>query len=332
MKKNIKRRRLLKIMAVATGSLAFPGIAWADQKQVGLMQWQGRALGADTSIKLFSEDEEYTQSVLKECQVIIRKYEAMFNLFDQNSYISLLNKYGMIEEAPSDFVELIGLSKEFYKKSNGAFDITIQPLWNLYQNHFKKNQQQQLDISREIIQTLPLIGSENIVLDGNNVSFTKSGMSISLNGIAQGYITDKITDYLKTMGFGNVLVDMGEYRALGSHVNGQPWRIGLLDPFDEISIADVVEIKDKAVSTSGGYGVKFDVTGKYHHLFNPLTGQSSNLYSSVTVIADDAATADALSTAFSNMSFAKIETMIKEYVNIETRLTYDTGEVKTLKS
>lgn len=330
MENNIKRRRLLKIIAFSSSVLAFPNTLWASGKKGEFFQWQGTALGADTSIQLYSKDGDYTHSVLKECQTVIKKYEAMFSLFDEHSDISRLNKNGMIKDSSPEFAELIRLSKEFYNKSNGAFDITIQPLWNLYQKNSKNKKP--FDLSKELSQVLPLIGTEKINVNRNDISFMKKGMGISLNGIAQGYITDKVTQFLEQKGFTNALVDIGEYRALGPQNNGQPWRIGLLDPFDEISIADVIEIERGAVSTSGGYGVKFDETGKYHHLFDPKTGQSSHVYASVTVKAENTTVADALSTAFSNMSISDIERLMKQYVNVETRLTYETGEVHILKS
>ena len=88
----------------------------------------------------------------------------------------------------------------------------------------------------------------------------------------------------------------------------------------------------EALATSSGFGDPFDPSGKHHHLFDPITGLSSNLYASVTVLAEDATTADALSTAFSNMSYPAIEKMLKEYQHVEARLTLNDGKVVKLSS
>ena len=318
------RRRLLRIMAVGTGAFMAPNLLLANNKSVELLSWHGRALGAETSIQLYSDDKNEADVIFEGALSIIEKYERLFSIYDRDSLASQLNEDGKLENLDIDFVKLVKLSKDFYRHTNGAFDISIQPLWNLYKDHFDGNDEEKIE--NKIKQVLALVGSDNILLSNKSVSFANPGMGISFNGIAQGYITDKVTDYLKSNGFKNVLVDMGEYRAIGLQENGEPWRIGLLDPFDAVSIADVIEMDGGAVATSGGYGNEFDASGKYHHLFDPRSGRSSALYASVTVRAKDATTADALSTAFSSMTEIAIEETLKQFPTVEVRLTYNDGK------
>jgi len=331
MKIQNNRRRVLRVMALGTGAVMAPGKLWSKGVDAAkLYTWNGKALGAETSIQLYSNDQVETKNALKGAQKIIEQYEALFSLYDQNSLTVALNKTGKVINPHKDFVELLTLSKSFHKKTGGAFDISIQPLWDVYKDHFSGKTNGPL--GQEIALVRDLIGSENIMVSTERVAFRKQHMRVSFNGIAQGYITDKVSEYLEGEGFNNVLVDMGEYRAVGAQENGDPWRIGLLDPFDTVSITDVVEMKSGAVATSGGYGNQFDASGKYHHLFNPKTGLSSAHYASVTVRANDATTADALSTAFSNMSQAQIRKVLNVHNDIDVRLTSQNGTIHHIHS
>ena len=324
------RRRVLIIMAIGAGVAVAPNSLWASKKKAELLTWHGWALGADTSIQLYAENRDKADLVLEGAQAIISKYEKLFSIYDKNSQTSKLNKTGVLENAADEFVRLIKISKKFNTETAGAFDITIQPLWDTYQSHFNGNDSDSLD--GKIAAVMDIIGSDKLIINQNDVSFARKKMAVSFNGIAQGYITDKVTEFLSEQGYKNILVDMGEYRAAGPQASGYPWRIGLLDPFDAVSIADVIELNSGAVATSGGYGSQFDASGKYHHLFNPITGLSSDLYASVTVKAADATTADALSTAFSNMGVGDIGGTLSKHPNVQARLTFRDGKVTTLDS
>ena len=106
----------------------------------------------------------------------------------------------------------------------------------------------------------------------------------------------------------------------------------MLYPFDQISVADVVELSSGGLVISGGYGLVGDPNGENHHLFKPNNGKSIKLYASVTVVAPNATLADAFSTAFSNMEIDLIQNVIDNRKDIEVRLTYFSGEMQILKS
>ena len=135
-------------------------------------------------------------------------------------------------------------------------------------------------------------------------------MSLTLNGIAQGWITDLITLKLKNYGINNVLIDLGETFALGKHRENRPWHIALSG---KSGIVGKVDLINKAVATSGGHGTVFDNTGKYHHVFNPKTGLSANKHEALSIIADTAWVADALSTAGLSMDKVSIKKVVKKF-------------------
>ena len=124
-------------------------------------------------------------------------------------------------------------------------------------------------------------------------------MSVTLNGIAQGYITDRVVDLLRAGGIEHSVVDMGEVRVLDDRPDSGPWTVGLADPQQPERVVRSIGVIDQAVATSAGAALEFDAAGRFNHIFDPRTGTSARLHRMVTVIASSATAADALSTAFS---------------------------------
>jgi FAD:protein FMN transferase len=137
------------------------------------------------------------------------------------------------------------------------------------------------------------------MIEGACVRFLQPGMALTLNGIAQGYITDRVGDLLRARGFQNVLVNMGEELALGPKQQGHPWRVGLADPRAPDRTIRELPLLSGAVATSGGYGFHFDPPGRFSHILDPRTGACARRWASVTVLTSRATRADALSTALS---------------------------------
>ena len=146
-------------------------------------------------------------------------------------------------------------------------------------------------------------------------------MGLTLNGIAQGYATDRVVALLRAEGIERSLVDMGESRALGARDKGVPWRIGVADPDAPERVSETLELVDNAVATSGAYGFRFDPEGRCNHLLDPKSGGSAGLYKSVTVIASTATAADGLSTAFSFLPLTEIELALRTVGDGQVRLT-----------
>ena len=226
---------------------------------------------------------------------------------------------------PADLVALLSQSIAFRRLTDGAFDVTIQPLWQLYAEHFS-----QVDAAPDgpprdtVLRTLERIGADAIDVDPSRIRFRRKGMMVSLNGIAQGYITDRIVAILRNEGIGSSLVDMGEIRALDGRPDGQPWRARIEAPAELGLPSSLVGLRDVALATSGGYGLLFDAAGRFNHILDPRTGACAPSRLMVSVIAQSAATADALSTAFSLMPFERACT-IAERTNAAVRFSTARG-------
>ena len=152
-------------------------------------------------------------------------------------------------------------------------------------------------------------------------------MGITLNGIAQGYITDRITTLLEKAGLAHALVDLGELHHLDPQ-HRHPERVSVRDPKDPNGTRFQIPLDNQALATSGGYGTHFDQAGQFTHLFNPKTGGSSPRYQSISVRADQAALADALSTAFAVSSESVIRNAVKQRPGIKAWAIALDGTVK----
>jgi len=122
-------------------------------------------------------------------------------------------------------------------------------------------------------------------------------MAVTLNGIAQGYITDRVGAVLRRRGFRHVLVNMGEQLALGPKWDGKAWRVGIANPAEPAAALTELPLECGAMATSGGYGYWFDAAHRFSHILDAKNGQARARWSSVTVVADSATLADGLSTA-----------------------------------
>ena len=146
-------------------------------------------------------------------------------------------------------------------------------------------------------------------------------MAITLNSLAQGYITDAIADMLRNEGFESAVVDLGEFCTLGHHPDGRPWRLGIRNGRAADSVDRMVELEDMALAVSGGYGTTFEPSGRFHHIFDPRTGASANGLVDVAVIGPTATAANGLSTAICVAGEAQAPTLLAAYPRTRAILT-----------
>jgi thiamine biosynthesis lipoprotein len=188
---------------------------------------------------------------------------------------------------------------DYYSRiSNGSFDITCNPLLNLWMVKAKK--ENRMPTPEEIEDARELVGYDQLVIDveGNRARFEKEGMSITLGGIAKGYAVDCACKKLTEAGIKHALVNIGgDMRAVGDK-NGVPWEVALQNPRDKSEYITIIKLDNESVTTSGDYERYFFEDGKrVHHIIDPQTGYSADDCISVTVITKNCVDADALSTA-----------------------------------
>lgn len=306
MAETFTRRRAICILAAAAGLPLIPsaGLAAQTMEPVG---WKGQALGAPATLILNHDDPVLARQLVNRVIAEVSRLEAIFSLYRSDSVLAELNRVGAIAAPPSDMIMLLERSRAIWEASDGAFDPTIQPLWALYAQHFSRaNADPAGPKNDELRTTLSRVGFDGVRFNRDRVAFARSHMALSFNGIAQGYITDSIVQMLRDAGVTSSLVSMGENRAIGAASDGRPWRIGLAEMEAGETPDTVIDIIDKAVSTSSSSGFHFDRSGRFGHILDPIRGCVPERYRRMSVIAPDATTADALSTAFSLMEPARI--------------------------
>ncbi|AVJ29062.1 FAD:protein FMN transferase [Achromobacter spanius] len=305
------RRRFLGIVAASSALALAPGFLRRAQAAIAPTRWQGVALGADAELRLYHPDRQAAEQLIDRALQELRRLEGVFSLYREDSALSVLNRQGYLADPPSDLVRLLSESRHYAELTGGLFDPSVQPLWRVYADHFAQTDASpdgpaQNDISR----ALQCVSYRSIQVDTQRIRL-QPGMALTLNGIAQGYITDRVTDLFRNAGLERALVDMGEIRGLDASADATGWRVGLADPLSPDQILAQVPISNQALATSGGYGTPLDAAGRYSHLFDPLTGRARPLYRSVSVMASTATAADALSTAFSNMPLERTAALVR---------------------
>ncbi|MCX5693319.1 MAG: FAD:protein FMN transferase [Candidatus Omnitrophica bacterium] len=230
----------------------------------------------------------------------MERVEKVFNKFDEDSEVSKINRLAGSEKViiSKEFFNLTEESIYYSGISEGAFDITVAPLmeiWGFVRKH------KVIPDKDAVENALKSVGYKNIALDPEELSirFLNKGVKVDFGGIAKGYAVDRAKDVLVSKGIKNGLVNLGgNIFALGSAPGRKSWKIGVQDPRNKGRLLRSFELTDRAISTSGNYERFFEIGGKrYSHIMNPLTGEPCQGIISVTVAADSAEKADALSTA-----------------------------------
>jgi thiamine biosynthesis lipoprotein len=305
----VSRRRFIHISAAAAGLAVIP-IGGGAQGQASLVGWRGTALGAVATLQIHHPDRRGAERLIERSLTEVRRLEQLFSLYQDGSALVELNRTGTLVAPAPELVNLLEISLRYAALTDGAFDPTVQPLWTVYADHFSKADADPngppLDALRA---ALARVGWRKLIVGRERIVMPR-GTAVTLNGIAQGYVTDKIVDLLHAQGIDHSLVDMGETRTMGSHPDGRSWEVAIADPCQAGRIATVLPVIDRAVATSGPYGFRFDPEGRFNHLFNPATGRCAERYQSVTAVADNATAADAFSTAFSLMSENRIRSLM----------------------
>jgi len=232
----------------------------------------------------------------------VLEIEDRMSAFKDGSDVMKINRSAGIEpkKINADTFNLLNRSLEFSNSSKGAFDITIRPLTSLWGFGKKLNY---LPKKEEIDEVLPLVNYRELFLDEENCTayLKRKGQAIDLGGIAKGYAADEVKRILLQYRIKDALINLGgNIVVLGHNPEGQPWRIGIQNPFAATGhYIGTVKTTNRTIVTSGSNEQFFIKDGiRYHHIINPRTGYPiNNGLLSVTVICQSSTDADALTTA-----------------------------------
>lgn len=256
----------------------------------------------NTIVTITIYDSQNTQ-LLEECMAICDRYELLFSRTNPESELYRLNHRELdslngIYNLSSDTAALIEKGLEYSRLSDGAFDITVAPLSDLW--NFTSSSPKAPDAGR-LQSVLPLVDYKNIELRGQSFRFLQDKTALDLGAVAKGFIADEIKAYLTSQGVNSAMINLGgNVLCVGNKPDGAAFKIGIQKPFaDRNETIATMEITDKSVVSSGIYERFFEENQRlYHHLLNPKTGYPyNNGLISVTIISDLSVDGDGLSTA-----------------------------------
>lgn len=272
----------------------------------------------DTVIKV--EILDYSdEEVIKGCEDICKKYDAMFSKTDENSEISKINQAaGQPVEVSDDMITIIKKGLYYSRLSQGAFDITIGSVSNLWDF---KSEEPVIPAADAVAAAKNHVNFQNIILKNNTVTLTDPNTQLDVGAIAKGYIADRLKDYLKENGVKHAVINLGgNVLTLGTKADGSDYNIAIQKPFDKSGEAIAsVKISDKSVVTTGNYQRYFEKDGKiYHHVLDPKTGMpcETDLYS-VSIITVSSLTADALSTVCFLKGYQEALALVNQLNNVD---------------
>lgn len=290
------RRRVLGIFAAT--------VAWsatARARDDGPVEWRGSALGAEVSITFAGTDRTTAERAIADVLAEVERLETIFSLQRTDSEVSRLGRDGGLDAPSLDLVQVLTTARRVHAATAGRFDPTVQPLWILHRDWYRDDRGRGRPSEADLAAARAKVGLDRLRIATDRIE-AESGMRLTLNGIAQGYVTDRASALLRSAGFDRVLVDLGEVRALGPRRADAPWRIGLPD-------GRTIDVADGAIATSSGAACAFADNGD-HHIFDPVSGRPARIWTWLTVAHPSATVADGFSTGLSCLTPSAVERIV----------------------
>ncbi len=293
------RRRFLTISAASLTCAAMPVQATEN------VTWTGRAMGAQARMTLAGPlPNARARSIFRAVEHELARLERIFSLYHSGSQIVQLNRSGILKAPAPELLEVLSLCGDLNAASKGAFDPTLQPLWLAHANAAAQGR----ILSRDEMTTIrTTVGWKRLQHDVGEVRFDGLKGGLTLNGVAQGYVTDQIAKLLQQRGLGDVVVDMGEIAVLGE----TPSQVSVAAPGGDV--IDRITLQDRAIATSATMGTILDPEIGLGHILDYRDGKNRPKHELVSVSAPTAAVADGLSTALCLMPRDDIQPCLAQF-------------------
>jgi len=288
---------LQPVIAVALAA-ALTGCLFQDKVEA----FTGPTMGSTYTVKYVRSGDGPAKEVLHgEVEAILGQLDKQLSTYRSDSDVERFNALpaGSCEPMPDMVRELVAAGSQLSADSDGAFDLTLEPLLNLW-GFGPQGRGERVPSAEDISAARALTGQQHLSIDGDRLCKAVA-LQLDFNSIAAGYAVDLVIDRLKALGVQSYLVEItGELKAEGRKPDGSPWRIAIEAPRDDQRVAQkIVELDGMGVSTSGDYRNYFERDGRrYSHTLDPQSGQPIEHHlAAVTVIDKSTLRADGLSTA-----------------------------------
>jgi FAD:protein FMN transferase len=273
-------------------------------------------IGTYVNIIIYATTAQKPDTIIDDAFKELDNLSGIFSNYDPQSSISVLNAQGYIDNPPAELEDIIKLSVEYNEITEGAFEITVDPVLQLWSGGLWKEPEDTQ--KQKVNEALEYVGSDMIEIKPGRISFEKEGMSATLGGVAKGYIVDKMLEYLKSRGIKNAIINAGgDIATMGKKPDGGKWIVSLENPDNTSQKLVTFTLEDKAVATSGNYYRYFDPEEEVSHIIDPRAGYTANLCISSTIIAGNATVADILATAVFVLGPAEGLKLVEELENVE---------------
>lgn len=287
-------------------------------------------MGTLLEISLYAENEPLAQNAFEQVFQEVSRLEKVFSTYQHDSEISQINReaWKAPQRLSPDAFTLILTSKQLFERTQGAFDITINPLVQLWKDAQQKNQ---LPTADQITNTRQMIGMSQIHFDisARKIRFLQEGMSLDFGGIGKGYALDQATTVLKNKGIQHALLNFGgNICVTGPPPDASFWSVEIKDPKNPQKRISALRLSNGSVSTSANYERGLQIQGKlYSHLIDPRTGSPATGILSTTVIAENATEADALSTGLFILGVSATQKFMQQSNELGVLFVTESGEI-----
>lgn len=311
----MNRRRCLSLLS-ATGAASLLGNGCQRGVREEVTRWRGVLFNSDVDMAVHAMPPAVAEPLIRNCELEMQRLEELFSLYLPDSPLSRLNRTGRLDNPPPELVDLVRKALLVAERSGGAFDPTIQPYWTWLRETVETTGA--IDPEAQA-QFLEKVDFRQVRCGEEELSFGREGMALTLNGLSQGWITDRAAKILRDGGAQHCLVNLGEFYGLGTQPSGRDWIVGLRGVEGE-----EIALRDRALAVSSGAGLYFGTGDRRNHIIDPRTGDCVEARKVVAVTAPEAWLADALSTACSVLEEEKARDLIAQWEGVELFI-YKTG-------
>jgi thiamine biosynthesis lipoprotein len=292
---NPSRRDALALLALgAAGAGAF-GIASAGEgREAPIVRRSGLAFGTTVSVAAVDDGRGAAgwARVLDDAFAAIRAVQKAADLFDAKSEISRLNRDGRLDHPSADLAALVAHALALAQASGGAFDPTVQPIWQVWRD--ADGRPDEADLAR----ARALVDFRAVRLADDAIRFERPGMAMTLNALAQGHAADRVAAVMRAHGVADAFLDTGEIGVRGRRAAGRPWRVGVEKAHARDLLMGRIAVADaRFVATSADDRTFWRPDFSEHHIVEPWSGHSPRDVAEVVVTAASGLVADGLSTA-----------------------------------
>jgi len=282
----------------------------------------GSAFGAEVSLIILHRDGAAARGACDVALAALRRVEEVLSLYRPQSELCRLNRLGRIERPHPDLVTVLRKGLRLSEQTGGAFDVTVQPLWELYASAKKEGR---LPQAEELAAVRRRVDWRRLEVSAEKVRLNGEGMGVTLNALAQGFALDRVLEVLRAAGIQDGLVNTGEIGAMGFKEGRDSWVAGIQHPRQADAYVALTRLTDCCLSTSGDYATGFDDDRVRHHIFDPATGGSPGELASATVVAASGLDADGLSTAIMVLGAEGGLRLLRSYSGAEAFLVLKDG-------